>query len=422
MVEYWNVKNPADGGIGSNLCDSFFQSIPADRRLEIELLVCCARTRLDPETTQRIHSLSQKEIDWEHLLGLASGHRVLPLICRSLEKTHPQKIPENILKHCQAYITFNTRRNLAFSGKLIRLLRRLKESNISAIPFKGPALAEYVYGDLSLRQFNDLDILVSKRDAFSARNLLISQGYRPEIQLKDSQYKVFVNLKNSAPFISNDGKIAVDLHWEMTGKYSLLPFDLETLENRFVHASLAGKQVDHLCPEDLLLYLCHHGSLHCWQNLEMISSVAELMRSHIDMDWLQVTNLAAGLRCERILLLGLFLAHDLLGAPLPDHILGRVKADSKVQKNAMVLYKNLFPKNGEPPKNGINPKFSLFHLQVRERLSEKIRYALHLATNPTKEDWRLLSLPAFLSALHYVYRPLRLATGLGEVLWKRYLR
>ena len=139
------------------------------------------------------------------------------------------------------------------------------------------------------------------------------------------------------------------------------------------------------------------------------------------MDWRRIQNLATELRCERILLLGLFLAHDLLGAPVPDHILDRVKADPKVQKLALALYKNLFLKDGESPKNEINPKFSFFHLQVRERFSEKIRYALHLATNPTREEWRLLSLPAFLSALHYVYRPLRLATGFGGVLLRRYL-
>ena len=420
-MEYWNIEDPDVRGVGANLCHSFFQSIPTSRRRETELLVCCARTHLDPEITKQIHSLSQRGIDWEYLVQAAARHRVMPLLCRSLEKTCAQAVPEKIMDRLHVDFRFNTRRNLSFSGKLLKLLKHLKEGNIPAIPFKGPALTEYVYGDLSLRQFNDLDILVRKRDAFSARNLLISRGYRPEIQLNDSQYKAFVKTKNSTPFISNDGRTAVDLHWEMTGRYSLLPFDFETLENRVVHASLAGKQVEHISPEDLLLYLCHHGALHCWIQLEMICSVAELLCSHADMDWRRIQNLATELRCERILLLGLFLAHDLLGAPLPDHILGRVEADPKVQKLAMALYKNLFLKDGGSPKNEINPKFSFFHLQVRERFSEKIRYALHLATNPTKEDWRLLSLPAFLSALHYVYRPLRLATGFGEVLLRRYL-
>jgi hypothetical protein len=415
---HYNYSRQPQKGTG---CPTLSNSIPANRRRETELLVCCARTRLDPETTQRIHSLSQKGIDWEYLLRLASGHRVMPLLCRSLEKAGVQVIPGKILEQLRAYVTHNTRRNLVFSGKLTKLLKLLNENSIPAVPFKGPALAEFVYGDLSLRQFCDLDILVHERDAFRARNLLKSYGYRPEIELNDSQFKCFFKTKNSTAFTSDDGSVEFDLHWEMIGGYSLFPFDLDFLEARLVPATLAGKKIYHLHPEDSLLYLCHHGSFNCWPYLEMISSIAELVRSHTDIDWMQVTNLATKLRCERILLLGLFLAHDLIGAPLPDHILGRVKADPKVQKLAMVLYKNLFLKDGGSPKNEINSKFSFFHLQVRERFSEKIRYALHLATNPTKEDWRLLSLPAFLSALHYVYRPLRLATGLGGVLLKKYL-
>jgi len=421
MMEYWNVKDPVDSGVGSNLCQSFFQSTPANRRLETELLVCCARARLDPETTQRIHSLSQNGIDWEYLLGLASGHRVLPLLCRSLEKAGAPAVPGKILERLRTYFTFNTRRNLAFSGKLIKLLNLLNENRIPAVPFKGPALAEFVYGDLSLRQFNDLDILVHGRDVFRARNVLKSCGYQSEIGLNDSQFKCFLKTKNSTAFSSDDGSVEVDLHWEMTGRYSLLPFDLDSLEARLVPATLAGKKIYHFHPEDSLLYLCHHGSLHCWQNLEMISSIAELVRSHADIDWIQVTNLAARLRCERILLLGLFLAHDLLGAPLPARVHEKVKSDASIPKLAGGIYKNLFFKRADSGENGINPKFSLFHIKVRERLSEKIRYGLHLAVNPTKQEWELASLPASLAFFHYFFRPIRLATGLGAVLLKRRL-
>ena len=151
----------------------------------------------------------------------------------------------------------------------------------------------------------------------------------------------------------------------------------------------------------------------------MICSVAELLCSHADMDWRRIQNLATELRCERILCLGLFLAHDLFGAPLPGDFIKMVTTDPKISKLALGLYRSLFDTNSPSAGNGINPKFSFFHMQVRERFSEKIRYALHLATNPTKEEWRLLPLPASLSALLYVFRPIRLAAELGEVLLRR---
>jgi hypothetical protein len=273
-----------------------------------------------------------------------------------------------------------------------------------------------------MRQFCDLDILVHERDAFRARNLLKSCGYRPEIELNDSQFKSFLKTKNSTAFTSDDGSVEFDLHWEMIGGYSLFPFDLDSLKARLVPATLAGKKIYHFHPEDSLLYLCHHGSLNCWQYLEMISSIAELVRSHADIDWIQITNLAARLLCERILLLGLFLAHDLLGAPLPARVLEMLKNDARIPKLAREIYKNVFFNQADSVENGINPKFSLFHIKVRERLSEKFRYGLHLALNPTGQEWKLVSLPASLAFFHYFLRPIRLATGLGAVLLRRRLR
>ena len=398
---------------------SLLKFTPTSMRFEAELLICCARVHLNPEITERIQSLSQKRIDWKNLLDIAYRHRVMPLLSWNLRQLCVQTLPTEIMQQLHAYLKQNTRRNLVLSGRLHELLKRLKENQIPALTFKGPTLAENVYGSLALRQFGDLDIVVDKHDAFRARNLLLSLGYRSEFGMNDSQFKVFVKTKNSAPFISDEGEIAVDLHWEMTGKYSLMPFDLNTLAERVIPATLAGKPIDHLCPEDLLLYLCHHGCQHCWEKLEMICSVSELVRSNADMDWERITNLAAQKGCERIVFLGLFLANDLFGAPLPSRLLKIVRTNAKICKLATEIYNGLFSKDRQTLASGLSSKFSFFHLNVRERLSEKIRYGLHLTINPTKEEWRLLPLPASLAAIFYMFRPVRLAAGLAMVLLRR---
>jgi hypothetical protein len=56
------------------------------------------------------------------------------------------------------------RKNLRFTAELIRILNCLESHGIAAIPFKGPTLAESVYGNLALREFSDLDILVRQSD------------------------------------------------------------------------------------------------------------------------------------------------------------------------------------------------------------------------------------------------------------------
>jgi hypothetical protein len=44
------------------------------------------------------------------------------------------------------------------------------------VPFKGPALAVQAYGDLSLRQYDDLDLLIHEADVPRAYQLLIANG------------------------------------------------------------------------------------------------------------------------------------------------------------------------------------------------------------------------------------------------------
>jgi len=349
----------------------------------------------------------------------AIRHRVMPLLYRSLKNTGVQEVPNASLEQLRDLFLTNAARNVFLTNRLLAILNLFKENNITALPFKGPVLAETVYGDLSLRQFVDLDILVHKDDALSARDLLISAGYRPEIKLSPEQANAYVRSEDNCTLLSNDGRVNIELHWEMSGTYSPVFLDLKILAARLETATLDGKEVLNLSPEDLLVYLCMHGCKDHWEALDHICCVAELLNHHPNMDWQQVTQLANGLCCERMLLLGLFLAHDLLEAPVPENVVARIEADSKIRELAVKVYHNLFTEKHEPSENGVSSRFSFFHIAVRDNLSEKILYTLRLLFIPTAEDWRVFPLPVSLSFLHYVFRPGRLGVGLGLALVRR---
>ena len=379
-----------------------------EKKTEIELLLCCARTRVDPEIFERINFLVQKNLDWDYIIQSALRHRIMPLLYRSLEETCPDCIPENTLKHLKTYFKVNAEHNLILSVKLISILNLLKEHGILAIPFKGPVFAESVYGDIALRPFVDLDILLNKSDIIRARNLLVSNGYLSEVNLSHDQDKAYLKTEYYLTVISKDERVVIELHWDISGRNSFLPFDIKYLEDRLETATLLGNKVLQISREDLLLYLCMHGAKHCWETLDMICCVSELVRSNPVMDWMHVAHSAKRMRCERILCFGLFLARDLVGASLPEHIIKKIKKDSNIQQLAAMVYNNLFNDN-KPSSNSVNSRFSSFHMKVRDNIPEKIRYGLYLTTSPTVEDWRLLPLPVSLSFLHYIIRPARLA-------------
>lgn len=147
---------------------------------EIELLLKSARTRLDGATAAQIRELAAGEIDWPGLRGLAHRHRVMPLLYRSLYKTCPELVPEDALAELRLDYQANAARNMFLNRELIKILHFFETEGIQAIPFKGPTLAEEAYGNLALRQFNDLDILIQEGDVLEARDLMISHDYQPE--------------------------------------------------------------------------------------------------------------------------------------------------------------------------------------------------------------------------------------------------
>ena len=388
---------------------------------EIELLLYCARTHLDSETSERIHSLSQNGIDWEYLVKIAIRHRVMPLLYRNLKKICPQTVPAVTMKQLQRYFLVNAARNHRLVHELLKILATLEQKEIIAVPFKGPVLAENIYGDLALRQFADLDILVRRRDVPNTHKLLISLGYRPGVELRIDQFMAYIETEYGISYANNDARVNVDLHWNMIGKYSSFPFCLDNIKAPET-TTFEGKEIFHLSSEDLLLYLCLHGSKHCWTVLENICSVADLIRSNPAMDWMLVTKKAKKMHCERILFLGLFLAHDLFDISIPGHLLKKIEADSAIKKIADEIYEAIFHENDNLSGNSRNSDFSSFHMKVRDRLTEKARYGLFLTLKPTREDWRKFPLPASLSFLHYLLRPIRLIRGFAESLVKRSYR
>ena len=160
-------------------------------RPESELLLCCARSSIDSERSDRIRSLLRDGIDWTHLLRQAKEHGVMPLLCWHLTNHCLDGIPQPLVDRLRDHFHSNARSNLLLTEELLRLLDLLEARGIRAIPFKGPALAASVYGNVALRQFCDLDLLVHASEVSKTRDLLISAGYQPELNLTREPVCVF---------------------------------------------------------------------------------------------------------------------------------------------------------------------------------------------------------------------------------------
>jgi Uncharacterised nucleotidyltransferase len=384
---------------------------------EVEILLSCTRTTIDSQTIANLKILLQETIDWQYLLKIAKRHKVMPLLYWNLNNTCPELVPPDIMVLLQNHFNDNARRSLFLSAELVKLLNLLESHHISAIPFKGPVLAVSAYHNLALRQFSDLDILVQKQHINQAKELFLSHGYQMKIEcIKPNKSQIAKFIKSpdiyklvrecAYPFINKKNGVLAELHWGVMPEFFSFPIEAQGLWYDLEEIAIAGKKVASFSPENTLLILCGHGAKDCWTELPRICDIAELIRSYPQLNWETVIKRATIMGSERMVLLGIFLAQNLLCTSVPELVEERIKADSIVKKLGEEIKAGLFGENGSTTSIG---QLSKFHIIVRERLWEKIQYCLQTALTPTTSDWLLLPLVRFPAWFYYPLRCLRLA-------------
>jgi len=383
-------------------------------RPEEQILICVARRSLDAATAERLRKLLKDDLDWKYLVATAHHHCLIPLLDSHLKAAAPELIPPEVTGRLEQDNRENTRRNLFLTAELLKVLELLEAHDIPAVSFKGPTLALRAYGDVGLRQFGDLDILVHRKDILKVKELLISRAYQTTLKLTRAQQAALLRWDAAYNF-DNERGVMLDVHWDFVERHCSFDIDINRLWERLEPVTISGKQLLTLSAEDLLLILCLHGFTHLWERLGWICDVASLIDSRKDIDWEVVGKNTTRLGVRRIVSLGLLLAGDLLGASVPSSVSKSVQPDSGVKELAEQIKEHLFTGRGATA--GVLAE-AVTLVTLRDRRSDRIKAGLRLATAPRSYDWMFLSVPDSLFFLYYLVRPLRIAGRYGAKLVK----
>lgn len=347
---------------------------PAPREPEVELVLLCARTARGPAATARLNQLLACELDWRWVVQLAAEHRVRPLLYQSLRGLAPGAVPADVLAGLRAYAQSLAVRNLVLTREMLRIAADLQAAGIPAVPYKGAVLAAQCYGDIALRQFGDLDILIDRRHFAAAKARMLAAGYRPHETQIDEPDERYIRHHHDYPLVRTDG-LMVELQWGVIQMPLRFPRNLEAWRRSLRPIPLGGTTALAPQPADLLGLLCVHGAKHLWQQLAWIADIAELVRSHPDLDWEETVATAVAGGYRRMLWLGLLLAVNLLEAPVPDGIVAQARADATAVELAAEVGSWLF--GPVPPLNEASDATPFFYLRMLDRLDDKLRLCAH---------------------------------------------
>ena len=373
------------------------------------MLVLCARTRIEREVAESIFELMAAPLDWDELISLAGRNSVTPLIEMSLRTVAGDSVPSEVLNRLREAVRASTARNLLLAGELIKITGLFHSQDIIAIPYKGPVIAAQAYGNVGLREFDDLDIILRQKDMAKAHEIMLSLGYRTKWPWKLSEEETSP-IPGEYKYYDEARHLLVELHTQFTLRHFPTVPDLDNFARRLVPVSIAGREVVTFSVEDALPILCVHGSKDFWERISWIVDLSEMVRSHPQLDWNQALLVAESLRAERMLYLGLILASDLLGTPIPPEIESRMRKDRVATMLAQAISQRLLSAEW----SGIDASARFrFRRQMLPGTLAGWRYAVRLALVPAQEDLITLRLPRPLAPLYLALRPLRLLRKYG---------
>ena len=376
---------------------------------EQELLICCSRLRLDPACSLRVRGLLESPLDFDALLRSARMHGVLPLLGRHLlgeagEALAPSE--RGCLEHAVREIAAW---NALLAAELVRVVTLLAAAGILAVPFKGPVAAIAAYGNVALRQFSDLDVLVRVEEVDAAASVLIDAGYRALDAERDGPILRRVGYYRG--LVHTGFGVVIELHWRFGPAWFNFPLDLSHLDARLTRLSVGGVDLPVLGPEDTLLVSCAHGTRHLWARLEWICQVREQVQRD-GVDWTGLAARATAVGARRMVGLGLRLAQDVVGLAVPGEAERRFTTDPAVRSLAADLKTRLFQRDGlalRPREIGTDI------LRARERPADRLRHVIGLTLQPTIGEVKSFRLPRRLGWLYHLARPARLAWRYGAV-------
>jgi Uncharacterised nucleotidyltransferase len=420
---------------------------------EKQLLISCARTRLDAAAAAKIRRLVARALDWDFVMRAAAENSVTPLVARHVGAVAAEMAwmtgetgeagarfgrVATALGRLQEAARANSLRCLLFASELIRIVEALGAEGVAAIPYKGPVLAAQAYGDVSAREFEDLDIIVAQREIAKADRVMTGLGYRARFPgalaspdastganagmcLAGAGGRVGAGAADAGmvpgeySYRDETRGILVDLHTERTMRHFPKPLELdaaagESVAARLVSVRVGGQEVRTFGAEDGVVMLCVHGAKDFWERLSWVADVAEFVGATPGMDWDRAMRRAQELGASRMLRVGLALASKVLGARLPEGVMASVRADQTAGRVASRLALRFLSREPRALSASERLKFR------REMVSGYFggwRYVMRLALAPAEEDWAMMRLPGPLAPLYVALRPLRLLRKYG---------
>ena len=370
---------------------------------ELDLILACCGDDSSGDLSARIRQILEQhaDLDWGRLLQLAQHHGLLPLVYRRLSGVLGAS-PSAGLEALRQEDKVNAHRTMWLTLELVNAHNHLAVRGLEVLPYKGPVLAESLYGNVALRQFSDIDLLVRAKDVQPIRLALAELGYKPGLHLSGAAERAYLKSGYEYTFDGTHGKNLIEIKWQILPRFYAIGFEVSDFFERAVTVDVGGQRMRTLCEQDLMLVLCVHAAKHAWARLSWLCEIAQLARSKA-LDWEALRVEAERLGIARILSVSFLLAHKLLLATPPPQL--RVNSDVAAEPLAQRIQRQVVADTEFDPESAA---YFRLMMNLRERGRDRASFSWRLLSTPGAGEWSAVRLPAPLFPLYRGVRMFRL--------------
>ena len=265
---------------------------------------------------------------WETIIEEAIAQRVAAVLFHWLnQSSHQHLVPNHSRNLLTLQIVQQTAWNLLLTKELTRILAACQQRDIACIPIRGPVLEAQLYGDCSIRQMDDLDVLVHHEDLSAIKEIFEQLGYA-----RHEQRPGFLEaFSYSLEFIHPQHGVMVEPHWTLVYPPFIGTTAMEPVWARTVRQRWLDMDTETLSQSDLLLHLClhllhkgEHSPLLWYYELDRL-----ICRQDLSLDWNVFVDQAQAMGQVGLIAEVLATVRHHFHSPIPDSVMSRLRGPSR---------------------------------------------------------------------------------------------
>ncbi len=290
---------------------------------EDKLILSSVKINPASDDLERLNSLIPQIKDWESLTTNIIDRGIGPLFYKKLPLLSNQEVlPNEVkIKLQQAYYKTLSRSMVLYEA-FQKVAKAFTSDGIQVVVLKGIYLSEWLYRDIALRQFSDMDLLVKPEDGEKCIAILKEMGFKP----CDASVTEFIGSQTEiihfAPMVLND--VSVEIHIRLHRKSKDYEIQVSNFIKNAVPVTINQVQVHALQLYDLLIHLCVHLDKHFRGGhiqFTCFNDITNVLDIHADeIDWPTFTVRCRENKCENLVFGYLMLIHKYFNTRLPKNI------------------------------------------------------------------------------------------------------